>query len=161
MGGMLAIRILLIFWTTKDKAVVLILIYNKEVDRLKREHERFADLYAAGMNATRAYMECYPNASEKSAGELGSRLIRREDVHQRIIEKQKELYEAMAITPEKIAMKLAEMAFADKEDEVYTPQVAQKALDMLQKQLGLQKQQIKAEVDQETTIKVKINNKQE
>lgn len=54
-------------------------------------------------------------------------------------------------------MKLAEMAFADKDDEIYGPSVQLKALDMIQKQLGLQKQKIDANVDQTTTITVTID----
>lgn len=125
---------------------------------MKAEHKRFAELYASGMSATRAYMECYPKSSYDSAQCSGYRLLKRPDVHELVLEKQKEFYDAMAITPEKIAQKLAEMAFAEKDDEVYTPQVAQKALDMLQKQFGLQKQNIKADVDNTTTIRVTIDD---
>jgi hypothetical protein len=46
------------------------------------------------------------------------------------------------------------MAFADKDDTVYTPAVQQKALDMLQKQLGLQKQ--KMDIDSTQTINVTV-----
>lgn len=124
---------------------------------MKAEHKRFAELYAAGMNGTRAYMECYPNCSYDSAMCNAYRLLKREDVHEYVVIKQKEYYDALSITPERIAQKLAEMAFADKTDGVYGPSVALKALDMLQKQFGLQKQQVKAEVDNTTTIKVSID----
>ena len=48
------------------------------------------------------------------------------------------------------------MCFAAKDDEYYTPNIQLKALDLLQKQLGVQKQQIKAEVDNAVTINVGI-----
>ena len=56
------------------------------------------------------------------------------------------------ITPERVANKLAQIAFAEKGDESYNATAQLKALDLLQKQLGLQQQTINANV--ETTIKL-------
>lgn len=124
---------------------------------MKPEHKRFAELYASGLPAYKSYMEVYPNCTKESAMSCAYKLMKKPEIHDYILEKQKEYYDSLALTPEKIAQKLYEMAFADKDDEIYTPQVAQKALDMLQKQMGLQKQQVKQEIEQKQTIIVTID----
>ena len=58
------------------------------------------------------------------------------------------------ITPERIANKLAEIAFAEKGDKEYDSKAQLKALDLLQKQMSLQNQNINANV--ETVIKLNI-----
>jgi hypothetical protein len=54
-------------------------------------------------------------------------------------------------------MELAEMAVAEKGDEDYSASIKLKALDLLQKQLGLQQQKIDAKVDK-TVIKVSVED---
>jgi len=58
------------------------------------------------------------------------------------------------ITPERIANKLADIAFAEKGDKEYDSKAQLKALDLLQKQMSLQNQNINANV--ETVIKINI-----
>lgn len=82
--------------------------------------------------------------------------MKQPEVITRIDELIHEKYLALHITADRLAEKLAEMAFAAKDDEVYTPQIALKAIDQLQKQLGLQKQKIDANVDTTQTITVTI-----
>lgn len=52
------------------------------------------------------------------------------------------------------------MAFAEKGDEDYPANIKVRALDLLQKQLGLQSQKIEANVNQETTIVVDIEEEE-
>jgi hypothetical protein len=62
----------------------------------------------------------------------------------------------MGYSAENVARKLIEMGFADKGDTVYTPQVQLKALDLLQKQLGVQ--QSKSTIDANVREQVVIVN---
>ena len=72
---------------------------------------------------------------------------------------QKDAFEEASINAERIALKLAEIAFADKKDESYSPQAQLKALDLLQKQFGLQNQKITADVNNDINISIGIKNK--
>ena len=69
---------------------------------------------------------------------------------------QKEAYKQASITAERIALHLAKIAFDNGELYAKTPQI--KALDLLQKQLGLQTQKVDANVNQEQVIEVKIED---
>lgn len=127
---------------------------NKENARKRRE--LFCQEYVAnGYKQAEAYSKVWPNNSDPN--NAARRLMKEPWVANRIDELIKEKYKALHISAERIAEKLSEMAFAEKEDEIYGPSVALKALDMLQKQLGLQKQKIDANVDQTTTITVTID----
>ena len=70
-------------------------------------------------------------------------------VKDKIAKRQREILQEKGYNPETVALKLINMATAAKDDQYYTPQVQLKALDLLQKQLGLQqtKQKIDAEVN--------------
>ena len=119
--------------------------------------EAFCREYVSnGYNATQAYLKVHPNANYNTAKTKGNLMMKDPKIRGRVDELIQDQYNAMSINAERIAMKLAEMAFAEKGDEEYTPQVVLKALDMLQKQLGLQKQNVKQEVDQVTTIQVNV-----
>ena len=52
------------------------------------------------------------------------------------------------------------MAFAEKGDDDYTASIKLKAIELIQKQLGLQSQKIEANVNQETTIVVDIQEEE-
>lgn len=132
---------------------------------LTQQQIKFAENYAGGMSLTHAYADAYgienlgkwnEDPRYDACSTNGSRLIKNPKVKALVLKLQKDVYEGICLNAEKIAIKLADMAFADKDDEVYTPQVQQKALDMLQKQLGLQKQKIDADVNHDVEIKVTI-----
>ena len=128
-----------------------------EEKKLTAKQRLFCENYVAnGYKLQKAYMDAYPDANPATANKEAWKLMKREPIHALIDELQHERFEALHISADKIAAKLAEMAFADKNDEVYTPAIAAKALDMLQKQLGLQSQKIDAKVD--TFIKVDIED---
>lgn len=133
---------------------------NQKADQLNPQQMKFCELYAGGKTQTQAYIEAYNYDPEKrdTASSLASKLMKKPLVKETVLRLQHDVYERMCLNAEKVAIKLAEMAFAEKDDEVYGANVQLKALDMLQKQLGLQKQNIKADVDTSTTIKVSIDD---
>ena len=67
---------------------------------------------------------------------------------------QSEAYEAAFITAERVALKLADIAFADKDDEYYGVSAQLKALELIQKQLGLQQQKIEADLHNDIIINI-------
>ena len=67
-----------------------------------------------------------------------------------ILKERKEIFEANHITPEHIANELSEMAFGED-----TPQnIKLKALDLLQKQTGLQTQKVQADLNNNIQINI-------
>lgn len=124
---------------------------------LSERDEMFCREYIANnFNATAAYRATHEKASIDTCKSNGYRTLRRPVIKERIKELTEEAYEDACLTPERLALKLRDMCFAAKDDEYYTPNIQLKALDLLQKQLGVQKQQIKAEVDNTVTINVGI-----
>ena len=119
-------------------------------DKLTPKQRLFCEEYVAnGYKQIKAYMDAF-NASYKNANARSWELMRDERIKKYIEDIQKERFEALHVNADKIATKLAEMAFADKDDEIYTPPIQQKALDMLQRQLGLITNKVEAEV--KTTV---------
>ena len=103
-----------------------------------------------------AWVKIYPDSTKESARRSAQRLLAKPEAKEYMRGLQKERFERLNVTAERIAEKLADMAFAGKEDDIYTPAIQQKALDLLQKQLGLQKQNINADVKQAVTIKIGV-----
>lgn len=119
---------------------------------LTKKEKAFCEEYIAnGCNASRAYQVAYETTIENGRA-MGSRILKRPIVKERIEQLQKEAYDAAYINAERIALKLAEIAFAEKGDEDYAAQAQLKALDLLQKQLGLQSQRIEADVTTDINI---------
>ena len=84
----------------------------------------------------------YPNSCENSLRSNPYQLLQNPKVKVYIRELQTERFEALNISADRIAVKLAEIAFADKKDEDYNATAQLKALYLLQKQLGLQNQKV-------------------
>lgn len=123
---------------------------------LKPQMKRFCEEYVAnGYNASKAYLVAYACAPS-SANFNAYRLMKRPDVSEYISELEKDIYEANRINAEHIANELATMAFGKVGEETgISHQTKLKALDLLQKQVGLQTQNIKADVSQDIVIKIK------
>ena len=127
---------------------------------LTDRNKEFAREYIANhYNGTQAYLkvyECsYENAARKAWG-----LVHKPEVQEYSKELQKERVEALNISADRLLEELAQMAFAEKGDEDYPANIKVRALDLLQKQMGLQSQKIEANVNQETTIVVDIEEEE-
>lgn len=121
---------------------------------LTRKEKAFCDYYALeNYSATQAYLKAY-ECEYNTASAAGWKMLKKPHIKEYIEALQKEAYEAACITAEKVGLKLAEMAFAAKDDEYYTASTQLKALDLLQKQLGLQHQKIEADVNTDITITI-------
>lgn len=90
----------------------------------------------------------------ETAKKISYKVLKREHVKEYINRLQSEAYEAAFINAERVALKLAEIAFAEKGDEDYAASAQLKALDLLQKQLGLQTHKIEADVSTDINITI-------
>ena len=110
---------------------------------LNEKQRKFCELYVSnGYKQGEAYLEAYGLTDMDSARAGACRILKNQKIREYITQLQKEAFEAQCINAERVATKLAEIAFADKSDQYYTAPNQLKALDVLQKQLGLQNQKI-------------------
>lgn len=123
---------------------------------LNKQQEMFCrDYVATGYNKIDSYVRVY-RCSRESAWVGSSNLMKKQDIKDYISELEKEIFEANHINAEHIANELATMAFGKVNEETgISHQTKLKALDLLQKQVGLQTQNIKADVNQDIVIKIK------
>ncbi|MBE6782954.1 MAG: terminase small subunit [Ruminococcaceae bacterium] len=119
---------------------------------LTKKEKKFCEEYIAnGCNASRAYQSVY-GCTIEDARKRYCKTFRKPEVKEYINALQKEAFEEACITAERIALKLSDIAFASKDDEVYGASAQLKALDLLQKQLSLQTQRVEAEVSTDINI---------
>lgn len=122
---------------------------------LTKKEKAFCEEYIRnGCCASRAYFTVYDTASIENARRAYCKVFRKPEVKAYIAELQKEAFEQACISAERVALKLAEIAFAEKDDEYYSAPQQLKALDLLQKQLGLQQQKIVADVNTDIVIEI-------
>lgn len=123
-------------------------------DSLTPKEKAFAEEYVNnGGNASRAYFATY-NSTLENARKKYVLVMRRPRVKAYIEELQKAAYEAACINAERIGLKLAEIAFAEKGDTDYNANAQLKALAQLSKNLGLEKVNVEAKVD--TIININV-----
>lgn len=121
---------------------------------LTKKEKAFCEEYVNnGCNASRAYCSIYGCCIE-DARKRYCKTFRKPEVKQYIADLQREAFEFACINAERVALKLADIAFADKEDEVYGASAQLKALDLLQKQLGLQHQKLEADISTDINITI-------
>lgn len=125
----------------------------KKDGTLTKKERDFCLYYLESGNATNAYLKAY-NCEYNTANSAGCRMLRKPAIKEYIIALQHEAFDGACINAERVALKLADIAFSAKEDEIYTPQYQLKALDLLQKQLGLQHQKVEAEVSTDIIINI-------
>lgn len=125
--------------------------------KLTEKETAFCEQYAKQnyTNATQAYLKVY-GCGYDTANAQAHKKLKKPEIKEYLKTLQQEAFERQMITPERVAMKLAEIAFAEYGDEYYNTSAQLKALDLLQKQLGIQQQKIKQEIEN-TVIKVSIN----
>lgn len=125
-----------------------------DFEKLNAKQRAFCEEYVRnGYNATQAYIFAY-ECNYETANAVSCRLMKKPHVREYIKELQKEAFDAAAISAERIALKLAEIAFAEKDDEYYAANSQLKALDLLQKQLGIQTQKVEADVKTDIVINI-------
>lgn len=126
---------------------------------LTAKQKLFCENYVSnGYKLQKAYMDAYPDAAASTANTEAYKLMKKEPVKALIRELQHERFEAMNVNADRIAKELSDMAFAETDNESgLTYSVKQKALELLQKQLGLQTQKVEAEV-KTTVINVGIED---
>jgi phage terminase small subunit len=112
--------------------------------KLTEKQKQFADLYLSnGYKPLDAYFEAFPDADKSNKHpSYPYTLLKLPQVKEYIEQRRQEIYESLNIDAYRIAERLAEIGFADKEDKVYNVGSRLKALELLQKQLGLQNQKI-------------------
>ena len=121
---------------------------------LTAKEKRFCEEYITnGYNATKAYLAAY-DCEYTTANGQGYRVLKKPEVKEYIEELQKVAFSNACITAERVALKLAEIAFSEKGDSDYNASAQLKALDLIQKQLGLQTQRVEA--DLQTNINITI-----
>ena len=121
---------------------------------LNAQSKAFCEEYVAnGYKATEAYMIAYPNSSRESARRSSSKVLLKPEIKQYVKEIQRERFEALNISADRIACELSAMAFSDF-DENNSATTKLKALDLLQKQLGLQNQKVELKGKQDIIINI-------
>lgn len=120
---------------------------------LTKKNMQFCEEYIKDYNATQAYLRTY-QCAYNTAGSKSGALMRKPEVQEYIHKLQKAEFAAAAINAERVGLHLAGIAFDG--DKLYASPAQMKALDLLQKQLGLQKQSVDANVNQELKIEVNI-----
>ena len=114
----------------------------------------FCEEYIAnGYNGTRAYLSAFGDVEYKTAKCNASKLLKRDDIRGNIRELQKERFEALNLSAERIACELADLAFSEFDDN-NTATSKLKALDLLQKQMGLQNQKMEISGEQKIVISI-------
>lgn len=132
-----------------------------KTNELTSKEKAFAEEYVSnGYKVVDAYLKAYPNAGLNTAKADAWKVLKRDRVKEYITELQQEAFDRQCITAERIAAELAEIAFAEKGDETYTTNFKLKAIELLQKQFGLQQQKIDANVNT-TVITVTIEEDEE
>ena len=83
-------------------------------DELTAKERAFCEAYVECYNIKQAYMKAYNSTNLDTARSNGSQVLKRQRVKDYIAQLQKEAFERAMITPERIANKLADIAFAEK-----------------------------------------------
>lgn len=121
-----------------------------------KEEEFCRQFITNGYNAKQAYIAAYDCHNNGTLATAPSKVMRRPHIQKYIQYLQKERLAELGITAERVLEELAGIAFSDKKDEYIGCGNKLKAIDLMQKQMGIQKQNIKAEVEQTQEIHVTI-----
>ena len=115
-----------------------------------------AEYIANGFVATQAYRIAFPNANQKTVAGESHKIYKRPHVRAAILSTMKEHLGDIDELAAKALIKLEQIAFAEKGDEYYNSTSQLRAIELIQKQLGLQTQNIKAQVEATTTVEINI-----
>lgn len=123
----------------------------KKAGTLTVIQRRFLQEYIKDYNGARAYMRACPDVDYDSAKATAYVILKKPEAHAYLDQLEKEKFQELRINAEHIATELAKIAFMD--DEA-SKKDKMKAIELLQKQLGLQSQKIQADVS--TNINIDI-----
>jgi phage terminase small subunit len=121
---------------------------------LTPKQEKFAQSIALdGMNKSDAYRSAYDTSkmTDKTVNEKASLLASQDKIKTRILELQKETVTPKVMSAQKRREKLSDLA-----ENAEDPNVAMKAIDLLNKMTGEYVQKVEADVKQEFTINVEL-----
>lgn len=117
---------------------------KKDPNKLTAKQKLFCEEYVAnGYKLNDAYLAAYPNASPKTANAEQWKLMKKDPIKAYIRELQHDRFEALSINADSIATQLKEIAM--NEDASFMERM--RALELIQKQLGLQTQRVDAKVE--------------
>ena len=125
----------------------------KGPDGLTDLQRKFCAEYIKDFNITQAYIRAGGSDNYNTANTSGWRLLEKPEVKAEIKRLQKMNYEAQMVNFERIGSELAKIAFGSDSEQNRI-----KALALLQKQLGLDKTVISADINQTIDIKVGITD---
>lgn len=122
--------------------------------KLTDKERAFIDTYLTnGFRKEQAYLSVW-NCAQSTAHVQCYYTFNRPEVQEYLEKRKAEIYHNVAVDAEMVMSKLAEIAFSEKGDSDYTTKDKLKALDLLQKQLGLQKQKLEADVNTDIVINI-------
>ena len=122
--------------------------------KLTDKERAFIDAYLTnGFRKCDAYMSVW-NCAYSTAHTQCYITFKRPEVQEYLEKRKAEIYHNVSGDAEMVMSKLAEIAFSEKGDSDYTTKDKLKALDLLQKQLGLQKQKLEADVNTDIVINI-------
>ena len=103
-----------------------------------KQQDFIMEYISNGFNGIQAYLSAYPNSTVKTARTNAYKLLGKDEIREEIERQVQMILEAKHITAERVLLEIADIAFALKGDEVYDVKAKLKALELLQKQMGLQ-----------------------
>ena len=118
----------------------------------KKQQDFIMEYISNGFNAVQAYQAAYPTSTYSTARTNAYKLLANKEIKAEIEGQVKMILEAKHITAERVLLEIADIAFALKGDEVYDVKAKLKALELLQKQMGLQTTNSKIEATFEPVI---------
>ena len=122
--------------------------------KLSEKERAFIDTYLTnGFRKKDAYLAIW-NCAESTARTQAYYTFNRPEVQEYLNERKADIYKGITVDAEMVLNKLAAIAFAEKGDSQYTTKDQLKALDLLQKQLGLQKAKLEAEVNTDIVVNI-------
>ena len=122
--------------------------------KLTDKERAFIDTYLTnGFRKKDAYLAIW-NCAESTAMTQAYHTFNRPEVQAYLEQRRADIYKGITVDAEMILNKLAAIAFAAKGDSHYTTKDQLKALDLLQKQLGLQKAKLEAEVNTDIVVNI-------
>lgn len=122
----------------------------------EKENVFVSEYIRNGFVASAAYRVAYPNASESTIASTACLVTQRPHVRAEINKRMKDELGDLDELADKALHKLSIIAFAQKGDEDYNASNQLKALELIQKQLGLQTQNMKTDINSAQGIEINI-----